>query len=221
MMEMAQELRTTHAIVLYWLKKHGIPRRSWSERTYCKLNPDGDPFAIPSRLSARQRELLNAGILLYWAEGKKNGGTIQIANLDARMLQLFVTFLREVCCVNERRLFLYVRVHRQYSLRAARRYWIRALGLRPANVLVYPHTDTRSDASKQWSRHGIATLNFNNTKLKMWLKQAIETYVERQLSDGSSIIRDETLNRGSGYEIPSRIAEFMTAEYPQQPYIVN
>lgn len=48
MMEISQRLRTTHATVHYWLKRHGIPGRSWSESTYTKLNPHEDPFTIPA-----------------------------------------------------------------------------------------------------------------------------------------------------------------------------
>lgn len=123
MMEIASELSITHATVLYWLKKHKIPRRSWSESAYVKLNPDGDPFTIPSTLTSAQRELLAAGFLLYWAEGDKTykHGT-KIGNLDSRMLQVFIKFLREVCHADENRLSVYVRVHKRFALSTARRY---------------------------------------------------------------------------------------------------
>ena len=181
MMEIATQLGVTHATVLYGLKKHRIARRSWSESTYAKLNPSGNPFAIRTRLTNQQRELMVAGLLLYWAEGKKPGGAIQIANLDGRMLQLFVRFLRQVCQVDERRLRVYVRVHKQFRLAPARRYWAELLTLPAAQVMVYPHTDERSDVSKQWSRYGIATLQFNNTKFKEWLRNATNEYLESWL----------------------------------------
>ncbi|MBI4342551.1 MAG: hypothetical protein HY599_04215 [Candidatus Omnitrophica bacterium] len=180
MMEIAQRLSTTHATVLYWLKKHAIQRRSWSESTYAKRNPIGDPFTIPDRLSPEQEALLQAGLLLYWAEGTKGGPSLQIANLDPRMLQLFVKFLRLVCRIHEQRLYVYVRVHRSFSRTAARRYWSRLLSIVPTRVHVYMHTDTRGKR-KQWSPYGLATLEFHNSKLKRWLEQAINEYVEQQL----------------------------------------
>ena len=184
MMEIAKKLRRTHATVLYWMKKHRIPRRSWSESTYCKQNPAGDPFTIPRTLSTRQRGLKTAALLLYWAEGSKNSWGTQLANLDARMLQLFMKFLRGVCHVDERRVFVYVRVHRQFSVKAARTYWAGLLRLPASRIFVYPHTDQRSRASKQWSRHGIATLEFHSTKLKRWLDVEREAYIHRQLGHG-------------------------------------
>ena len=179
MMQIADELQTTHATVLYWLKKFEIPRRSWSESTYVKMNPDGDPFKLPSAWTERRRTLLAAGLLLYWAEGsKKNKTTAAIGNLDGRLLQVFAAFLREVCHVNERRLSVYVRVYKTFSRLAARRYWGRLLGIPSSRIFVYPHTDKRSKTHQQWSRHGLATLEFHNTKFKRWLDEAIEAYIK-------------------------------------------
>ncbi len=185
MMEIADELHTTHATILYWLKKHDIPRRSWSESTYVKRNPLGDPFKIPVTLTKRQQQLLAAGLSLYWAEGAKTNRTgAQIGNLDGRLLQVFAAFLRETCYVDNRRLSVYVRVYKQFSMSKAQRYWSRLLRLPATQVFVYPHTDGRSQANRQWSRYGLATLEFHNTKFKAWLDQAIERYIATVL--GSS-----------------------------------
>ncbi len=179
MAEIAKEARTTHATVLYWLKKHNSTRRSWSESAYVKLNKNGDPFKIPQQLTRQQWELTIAGLMLYWAEGSKSAQAVRLANLDGRMLQLFARFLREVCHVEEKRLSVYVRVHRQFPIHAAKRYWARLLRLSASQVLVYPHTDLRSKAERQWSRYGLATLEFHNTKFKHWLDSAIEQYITR------------------------------------------
>ena len=202
MMQMAEALGTTHATVLYWLKKYGIQRRSWSESTYVKRNPNGDPFSIPFKLTRRQQDLMVGGLLLYWAEGNKRGSSLAIGNLDPRMLRLFLAFLREVCFVDERRISLFVRVHKQFSCSAARRFWSCQLGLPLARVFMYPHTDTRSKADEQWSPYGIATLQFSNTKLKAWLSTRIERYIERQLQGGPRRYPERWLLRESDASQP-------------------
>jgi hypothetical protein len=184
MAEIAGYLQTTHATVLYWLKRHGIARRSQSESAYVKQNPAGDPFRIPAQLSSRQQELLAAGLLLYWAEGTKTTPAIQLVNLDSRVLQLFAAFLREVCGVDERRLRVYVRLHEGFSVSGAQSYWSRVLKLPPEQVFVYPHRDRRSEADKQRSAYGIATLQFSSVTFKRGLNQAIEDYIMQQL-DGA------------------------------------
>lgn len=182
MMEVAQKLNVTHATVLYWLKRHGITRRSWSESTYVKLNPRGDPFTILSTFSNQQHKLATAGFLLYWAEGAKSRDATRLGNLDPRMLQLFLKFLREICHVREERLRVSVRVHRRFPLRRARAYWARTLRLPPTRIFVYRHTDQRSQYSRQWAHYGLATLEFPSTKFKAWLDRSIETYVRKQLN---------------------------------------
>ena len=182
MAEIAKKLGTTHATVLYWLKKYGVPRRSSSESAYAKQNPNGDPFHITGTVTPKQRELLIAGLLLYWAEGSKTQSATRIANLDARMLKLFGRFLCEICHVDKKRLSVYVRLHRRFSPGMAKKYWAQFLGLPETRVSVYPHTDRRSKADQQWSRYGLATLEFHNTKFKRWLNDAIEQYVSGALN---------------------------------------
>lgn len=181
MTEVAGELEISSAKVLYWLKKFDIPRRSWRDSSYVKQNPRGDPFFIPEKLTEAQKQLLIAGLSLYWAEGSKGKGAIRLANLDHRMLAVFLRFLREVCQVDEQRLFLYVRVYQEFSLKAAKEYWSDFLNISLDKVFAYTHTDTRSRKSSQWSEYGIATLEFHNTKLKQWLDNKINEMIAQLL----------------------------------------
>lgn len=183
MMEAANELKVTHATVLYWCKKFNISRRSWKESTYIKQNPQGDPFFISRKLSLKGKALLNAGLLLYWAEGNKGQSSVRLANLDHRMILLFLRFLREICHINEHRLFLYVRVYKKFSLESAHQYWSKYLNIPASRIFVYPHTDKRSKRTRQWSKYGIATLEFHNIKLKQWLDSSIEGLVEQLLKE--------------------------------------
>ena len=186
MMEVANELNVTHAKVFYWLKKFDITRRSWRDSAYIKQNRQGDPFTIPDRFSSREKDLLAAGLLLYWAEGNKGKDAIRIANLDHRMLKVFLNFLREVCKVDDKRLFLYVRVYKEFSLEEARKYWSDFLNISPQKVSVYSHTDTRSKENKQRSQYGIATLEFHNTKLKRWLDTSTEDLIQKLLENNAT-----------------------------------
>lgn len=190
MAEIAQRLGTTHAAVLYWMKKHGIRRRNWSDSAYIKQNPDGDPFSIPRRLTKQQQQLLVAGLMLYWAEGSKAPGTVKLANLDHRMLRLFARFLREVCRVAPTRLSVYVRVHKAFDRETAHRYWAEQLGLSLKQVFVYPHTDRRSQEATQWSPYGLATLEFHNTRFKQWLVGALEEFLAGQLPSRPTVVRE-------------------------------
>ena len=180
MMEIARNLGVGHGKVYYWFKKYNIERRNGSESAYLKQNPNGDPFKIKRTLGNREKRLLLIGLMLYWAEGnKKNKTAVQLGNLDYRMLKVFLNFLRQICRVDESRVTLYVRVHKNFSPSRAKKYWVKTLQMSEERVLVYPHTDNRSTLKKQWSQFGIATLQINNTKLKKWLDDEIDTCLEK------------------------------------------
>ncbi len=178
--EIATELKESFPKVLYWIKKHGISIRSCSERTYVKLNPGGDPFHPKERLTIRERELFIAGVSIYWGEGsRKVWHSVKVVNMDVRMLQVFARFLREIARVHESRLRLDVRVYHGFDKEIARRYWSKALKLKPSQVFICPHIDKRSNAIQQWSPYGIATLAVCNTKLKAWLDRQLEESIEQ------------------------------------------
>ena len=173
--EIATDLKVTFPTALYWVKKHGIPIRSSSERTYVKLNPNGDPFRPKENLTPKERELFLLGLVIYWAEGsRKSPCNVQVVNMDPRMLQVFARFLREIACVDESRIRLDVRVYHGFDKEKARRYWCRTLELKPERVFVRPHIDRRSNPHQQWSPYGIATLCVSNTKLKTWMNRQLE-----------------------------------------------
>lgn len=179
-MQIAESLGTTHATIYYWFKKYGIGRRSWSESAYVKQNPNGDPFKIKDNLTKKNRELLLSGLMLYWAEGsRRNNHAIQMANLDFRLISLFIKFLKRVCGVKEEKICLNIQLYRNFNKEKTRNYWSRALGVPKQYIAVNIHSDIRSKPEQQWSRFGIARIEVRNVKLKRWIDAALEKYLKR------------------------------------------
>ena len=86
-----------------------------------------------------------------------------------------------------------------------------------SRVLVYPHTDQRSDVSRQWSKYGIATLQFNNTKLKAWAQQATEEYLQKWVvarSDHASYVAEP---EGMHETVGSNVSGECVEEAPRPP----
>ena len=83
--------------------------------------------------------------------------------------------------INEERLSVYVRAHRKFSKKVAKKYWSNLLNISPARVLVYTHFDSRSRFNKQWSKYGIATLQFHSKRLRSIVDSKIEKEVDNLL----------------------------------------
>ena len=180
MVEVADRIHTTPNKVCYWLKKYEIPRRSWSESSYVKQNPNGDPFKVKENLSDREKEILIAGLMLFLGEGgRRNKHSIQLGNLNPEVIQIFIEFLRKICRVKEDKIKLSVRLHKKFSKPKARTYWSKTLGIPKQQVLIYDHYDSRSKLNRQHSEYGLATLIFSNMKLKKWLDDKIKEQIQK------------------------------------------
>lgn len=189
--EIADKLNVSYPKAVYWVKKHGIPTRSRSDSMYVKLNRTGDPFSPKQKLTAAEQELFFWGLALYWAEGgRKARYTVQVGNLDYRLLRLFMEFLRVIVCFDESRIRVDVRVFEKFDLSRAGKFWARQLAIAPNRVFVYKHTDKRSQIKKQWSKYGIAAICASNTKFKVGLDQQLQENVERLIRYWAKTPRD-------------------------------
>ncbi|MFH1190697.1 MAG: hypothetical protein V1670_00680 [Candidatus Omnitrophota bacterium] len=180
MMEVAERLGVTHATIYYWLKKYGVKRRSWRDSSYVKQNPNGDPFKLKKRLNKKEKGLLACALMLYCGEGnRRNKHSIQLANLDHRILKVFMGFLRKICRVNKDKVSLYVQLYRKFNRSEALEYWSKTLLIPKSQIGIYPHTDKRSKLEEQRSKFGIARIQFNNYKLKNWIERQSDYYLKK------------------------------------------
>lgn len=180
MMEIAERLGVTHATIYYWFKKYKIKRRSWRDSSYIKQNPNGDPFKIKKGLNKEEKGLLMCGLMLYCGEGNRNNKhATQLANLDHRILKVFIGFLRKICGVNENKISLNVQLYKKFDRDEALEYWSKTLLIPKPQIVIYPHKDKRSKFIEQRSKFGIARIQFNNYKLKNWIERQSDYYLDK------------------------------------------
>ena len=65
MKEISDKTGWKYEKIIYWMQKFNIPRRSRSEATYVKRNPNGDPFKIKKNLTKNEILLRGLGLGLY------------------------------------------------------------------------------------------------------------------------------------------------------------
>ncbi len=104
------------------MRRHGISRRTGSESNFL-VNRDKPQFCWRKVLTPEQDRLRTAGLMLYWAEGAKQGSFVDLSNTDPKLILVFLRFLREICGVAESRLRVFLYVYEGQDIVEIRRYW--------------------------------------------------------------------------------------------------
>lgn len=158
---------------VHQIQKHldeaGIIRRSRSEATYLKRNPDGDPFSFAEPKTLSEAKLLGWGLGLYWGEGTKSDkGSIRLGNTDPALLRKFVRFLTEICHVLPNKIRYGLQIFQDIDQQVAVDYWLRELNIVREQLLPTVVVSPRQGHGtyRRKSRYGVVTIYFHNKKLR-------------------------------------------------------
>ena len=156
------------------MRKHGIRRRSWSESNYI-VHRDKPCFQLRQPLTAEQKQLFTAGLMLYWAEGAKQGHSVDLANTDSRVILIFLKFLREICGVAESRLRVLIYAYEGQDADAICQYWSELTQI-PREQFLKPYMSRlRNDRKRQRVLpYGVAHIRYNDKRLFQQLFSWIE-----------------------------------------------
>ena len=91
--EIAAKLGVSVWSLYTFMNKNSIDRRSPTEVNHIS-NKDKPRFKINEAIDVEEQKLKIAGIMLYWAEGTLMGCTVDFANSNPKMVQIFLKFLR-------------------------------------------------------------------------------------------------------------------------------
>ncbi len=168
-----------YSTVRYWMHKYKIPRRSWSEATYVKRNPEGDPFQIKKKLSKKEFELKALGIGIYWGEGDKslNNTSVRVGNVDPFLIKRFRDFLKRIYRVKEEKIKYSLILFNDSKESTAINFWKKYLGIKRKQfgkvTIIKPQG---KGTYKKKNKHGVLTIIFTNKKLKEIILKEIESF---------------------------------------------
>ncbi len=123
-----------------------------------------------------KRELLIAGLFLYWGEGTKTSvASTSLSNTDPAMIRFFIHWL-ELLGVSKSRLRVYVHLYSDMDVQKELRYWSKILDL-PLSSFRKPYikTSNRSDLSyPQKFTHGTCNLIYGNRDVSEYVLMALD-----------------------------------------------
>jgi len=179
--------------ISYWtlynlMKKYNISRRNRSEAGY-NYNKDKPQFEIKISLSIAEEKLKIAGIMLYWAEGTPKGNTVDFANSNPQMIEIFLKFLREVCGISEERLRVYLYCYSGQNLKSLKNYW-RDVTKVPLQQFTKPYIRKENpNFSNRKLPYGLIHIRYNDKRLLEQIKIWIMEWAGTQVAKGGRLYK--------------------------------
>lgn len=165
------------------LMKANVPMRSISEAvTQVNITKFHKiPFVLRKTSSPFDNELKIAGIMLYWGEGAKTGGTVKFANSNPNMIRVFLLFLRKICGVDEGRIKMLVHMYPDQSWDFLESFWSEVTNIEPARFYKPQILQGKKGTYKTKSQYGTATIHYSDTILLRMILEWIEEYKDKFL----------------------------------------
>lgn len=176
--EISHELGCSLHTIAYWMQKYRIPRRTHSEATYVKRNPEGDPFVITKPQTLEEGILFGMGLGLYWGEGTKaDKGSIRLGNSDPDLIKVFIDFLGQAYGVKKEKLSFGLQIFSDISPIVAQAFWVKKLGVSKDQFYKTLITPSRGEGSyRKKLKYGVLTVYFCNKKLRTALIKELEAF---------------------------------------------
>ena len=178
--EIARELNVGLWSVYYFMRRHGLYRRSYSEFNKVRFEKKTPSFTVRPRLQLRDKELRAAGAMLYWAEGYKSGKAsfLDLANSDPEMITIFLDFLRSIFKIDESKLRVFLYCYADQNVDGLMRFWSRITKI-PRKQFTKPYVRNDFRAGGKKMKYGLIHIRYMDKKLLLELKRLIEYYKKR------------------------------------------
>ncbi len=168
MQDIATILRCSLHTISYWMEKYQIPRRTHSDATYVKKNPNGDPFHFNEPKTPDEAKLFGLGIGLYWGEGTKaSHSSVRLGNTDPALIEIFIKFLLKIFGIRKEDLKFGLQLFNDIDPGEALDFWVKKLNIEKDQINKPIITKSGSIGTyRKKSQYGVMTVMYHNKKLR-------------------------------------------------------
>jgi hypothetical protein len=154
--------------VHYWLEKYKIRKRSISEATYIRANPNGDPFKFSKPKTLNEAFIYGLGLGLFWGEGNKvNTGAVRLGNTDPHLIKYFLLFLKKSYNIDINKLRFGIQIFNDTKPSQAIKFWCTNLEVSPEQFhKVVLTKQNKTGTYRKKMKNGVLTVYFSNKKLR-------------------------------------------------------
>lgn len=159
------------------MKRNRLDRRQANQTRTIQFNKSPLSFDPKTKLSLSEKQLKVAGLMLYWGEGgKRNIKGIDFANSDPKMISLFLTFLRKLYQIDEKRLRVYLYSYHSLPTPQLINYWSNLTQIPPAQF-TKPYIRTKSDLKHDKMQHGLIHIRYADLRLFNLIMNEIKQFI--------------------------------------------
>ncbi|MDO8566020.1 MAG: hypothetical protein Q7S04_02420 [Candidatus Moranbacteria bacterium] len=162
--EVATQLKVSLKQVYDSLRRQNIPRKSLLEQNRLRFQKKPLSFVFSEKLSSKDRELLVAGLMLYYGDGAKTGNTVDFANSDPMLLKLFLKFLKNICGIDNEKLRFYLYCFSDQNSNSLIRYWCSHLSVKPGQF-TKPYVRLTLNKGKRTMTNGVLHIRYSDKRL--------------------------------------------------------
>lgn len=173
--EIADMIKMSQSGVRYILMKGGTNMRSRSEAVRIKHHKRLDSYrcTIPKKIPKDLQQLYIVGLALYWGEGSKTGNTVAIANSDPDLILTFLSFLRKICGVDERRIHVLIHYHAEHNEEKLITFWSKIMKIRKAQFYKGVLHKNKGGSTKQL-QFGTISLRYSDSLLLLEILEKLD-----------------------------------------------
>jgi len=177
MREIGEKLGASLNSVIYFFRKHDISRRSPKEANKVLFDKKPLSFLIKDKLTAEEKRLKIAGLMLYWAEGTERNSSVDFVNSNTAMILLFLKFLRVICRVDERRLRVFIYCYDDQDRDQLISYWSKKTEI---SACQFTKPYVRKKSNMRFGRrmeYGLVHIRYSDIKLLRYLIEEKDEYL--------------------------------------------
>ena len=187
--KLAEQLGVSVDSVYYFMRRHDLKRRSFSEENKRRFESKKPSFCVKKKLTNKDELLKLSGVMLYWGEGSKvsSDNRVDFTNSDPAMIVLFVNFLKKVCRVDHYRLRCYLYCFSNQDVKSLIGFWSEITGIQKGQFSKPYIKNVSDDTKKNKMPYGLIHIRYSDKKLLQLLLEWIEEYKGRLSVGGRAV----------------------------------
>ncbi len=183
MREIAEKLRVSIDAVVYFMRKHDLSRRNFSEMNKLRFDRKIPSFKKRPIDSICKRELKAIGSMLYWGEGYKSekSSFVDFTNSDSEMVAMFLKYLRNTYQINEKKLRVLLYCYANQNVNDLIQHWGKLTQI-PKNQFIKPYIRQDYNVNNlRKMQFGMVHIRYIDKKLLLDIKESINFYKRKFL----------------------------------------